>query len=67
MLEFTFVLQNLKGKTCGNPFAVGDNLCQSNPCWSGGTCIIIASDWSCTCPPGYTGNSIINRIWECSK
>jgi hypothetical protein len=56
MIIFTFALQNVKGRTCSNPFALGDNLCLSNPCWNGGTCYILGSDWSCKCQPGYTGN-----------
>jgi hypothetical protein len=35
----------------------GDSLCLSNPCWSGGTCRDLGSDWRCDCPLGYAGKN----------
>ncbi len=32
-----------------------DYACLSNPCWGGGNCSVVGSDWKCDCPPGRSG------------
>ena len=50
-------MKGVKGKNCDSLFSSTDkDLCASNPCWSGGTCISLNNDWRCSCLPGFTGN-----------
>jgi hypothetical protein len=36
--------------------------CDSNPCLNGGTCSVSGNSYTCTCPPGYTGNTCESNI-----
>ncbi|CAJ1067848.1 hyaluronan-binding protein 2-like [Xyrichtys novacula] len=44
---------------CKAPFQPPDcrtySLCDPNPCKNGGTCVIDENDFTCQCPPGYSG------------
>ncbi|XP_062907309.1 coagulation factor IX-like isoform X2 [Mobula hypostoma] len=33
------------------------NVCESEPCWNGGTCLSTLDDYSCICRTGYSGRS----------
>ena len=46
---------NVKGRQCEECLYPGDNLCLSNPCWNGGVCQNLGTDFSCSCPAGFSG------------
>lgn len=33
----------------------GDSLCLSSPCWNGGACEVVGTDFRCTCLLGFSG------------
>ncbi|XP_066299150.1 fibropellin-3-like [Branchiostoma lanceolatum] len=40
--------------------------CASNPCQNGATCQDAVNSYTCTCPPGYEGNTCATAINDCS-
>jgi hypothetical protein len=55
--HFYYDFKGIKGLKCDKLMVAGDSLCLSNPCWSGGTCRDLGSDWRCDCPLGYAGKN----------
>lgn len=45
----------MKGQHCEYKMLPSDSVCLSNPCWNGGQCIDLGSDFICQCPSGATG------------
>ena len=45
---------------------VNYNDCAPNPCQNNGTCVDLINDFTCICPPAYTGALCIVNIDECS-
>ncbi|XP_072902174.1 coagulation factor X-like isoform X4 [Hemitrygon akajei] len=43
------------------------NVCESDPCWNGGTCHSTPDDYSCICKTGYTGRSCEIGPQDCSS
>ncbi|XP_059823736.1 coagulation factor X-like isoform X4 [Hypanus sabinus] len=43
------------------------NVCESDPCWNGGTCHSTPDDYSCICQTGYTGRSCEIGPQDCSS
>ncbi|XP_060570692.1 delta-like protein B [Ruditapes philippinarum] len=41
---------------------IGPNPCLPNPCENGGTCSSTSGQFTCGCPPGYTGNRCQTQI-----
>ena len=70
IVQFFFVFQHITGRRCDKPakylktpdsqsFFHAYNPCSSNPCWSGGICILLNSnniqEYNCKCPSFKTG------------
>ncbi|CAF0767301.1 unnamed protein product [Brachionus calyciflorus] len=62
LYDYTIIQQGIRGKYCERLMENGENLCQSSPCWFGGTCIGNSTDWLCLCPPGKTGINCKNYL-----
>ena len=42
-------------------FLTDDDDCRNGPCLNGGTCVDGPSSFTCTCAPGFTGNTCAVR------
>ncbi|CAH1781560.1 unnamed protein product, partial [Owenia fusiformis] len=49
-------INNLDSYTCLDPSTPAGDICTNEPCKNGATCqVTSATEYTCTCPPGYTG------------
>uniref|UniRef100_G3SL69 Crumbs cell polarity complex component 2 n=1 Tax=Loxodonta africana TaxID=9785 RepID=G3SL69_LOXAF len=42
---------------------VSEDMCSSNPCLNGGTCLVTWNDFHCTCRANFTGPTCAQQLW----
>ncbi|XP_054998949.1 protein crumbs homolog 2 [Sorex araneus] len=42
---------------------VSEDVCSSEPCLNGGTCLVTWNDFHCTCPANFTGPTCAQPLW----